>query len=283
MKLFTCLAHADPRKLPELSKVLKMQELLMDQVHVCIITNLQTESEINAIYDSAPQQSKRFKLEVYNRDCNELPSPWLLTWVHKKLMFEKFQDTSYTHFMCIEDDMEVTPINISYWLEDREKLKPLNLYPSFLRVEWNKSLAEWTMADSMRGDAFSYSESPHVDRLDGHSFINLARTYQGMFFYDRELMSEHVNSISFDLFKFLPDWQLRIKHEDWPLGLTEAAVFGLTHINVPSGCYSRNFVPVHPKYLTVDPCCFVHHLPNKYTNIPDTDQGKVLVRQMLIA
>lgn len=283
MKLFTCLAHADPRKLPELSKVLKMQELLMDQVHVCIITNLSTESEISAIYDSAPKQSKRFKLDVYNKDCNELPSPWLLTWAHKKLMFEKFQDSSYTHFMCIEDDMEVTPINVSYWLEDREKLKPLNLYPSFLRVEWNESLAEWTMADSMRGDTFSYSGSPHVDRLDGHSFINLARTYQGMFFYDRELMNEHVNSISFDLFKFLPDWQLRIKHEDWPLGLTEAAVFGLTHINVPKGCYSRNFVPVHPKYLTVDPCCFVHHLPNKYTNIPDTDQGKVLVRQMLIA
>ncbi len=259
-----------------------MQELLMDQVHVCIITNLSAESEVKAIQDAAPPQSKRFKVEVYNQNCAELPSPWMLTWVHKKLMLEKFQDSSYTHFMCIEDDMEVTPVNINYWLEDREKLKPMNLYPSFLRVEWNESLGEWTMTDSMRGDAFSYSGSPHVDFADGHSFVNLARTYQGMFLYDRELMKEHVNSISFDLFKFLPDWQLRIKHQDWPLGLTEAAVYGLTHVNVPTGCYSRNFVPVYPKYLTVDPCCFVHHLPNKYTNIPDNDLGKVLVRDMLV-
>jgi hypothetical protein len=283
MKLFTCLPHADVRKLPELSQVLKMQEQLMDEVHVVIVTNISKKGDIDLILDAAPARSKRFKVEIYNEGCDVLPSPWLLTWVHKKLMHEKFQDYSYSHFMAIEDDMEVTPANINYWLASRDKLKPYGIYPSFLRVEWNETLQEWTMTDSMRGDRFSYSQLPHIELADGQAFVNIGRTYQGMFFYDRELMDEHIHSISFDLFKFLPDWQLRIEHTDWPLGLTEAAVFGLSHINVPQGCISRNFLPIFPKYLTINPCCFVHHLPNKYTNIPDSVHGKVLIREMMTA
>jgi len=185
--------------------------------------------------------------------------------------------------MCIEDDMEVTPVNIDYWLRSRNDLKQFNLYPSFLRVEWNKSSKKWAMTDSVRGDQFSVSQSPRVDVKNGRSYINIGRSYQGMFLYDRELMKEHIDSISFDLFKFIPDWQSRIQHKDWPLGLTENAVFGLTHINVPNGCFSRNFLPFYPKYLTVDPCCYVHHLPDKYTNTLESDSGKVFVSDMLIA
>ena len=282
MKLLTCLPHADIRKLPELSQVLKMQEYLMDEVHVIVITNITKKSDLDLIYDSAPSNNKRFKIEIYNEGCDIIPSPWLLTWVHKKIMWQKFQDPTYSHFMAIEDDMEVTPINIKYWLNDREKLKPFGLYPSFLRVYWNQELKEWTMTDSIKGDRFSCSESPHIDFIDSHSFINLGRTYQGMFLYDRILMEEHINSISFDLFRFFPDWQDRIMKKDWPSSITEVAVLGISHINVPKGCFSRNFVPFFPKYLTVDPCCFVHHLPNKYTNMVDSDVGKVLVKDILI-
>jgi hypothetical protein len=280
-KLFTCMAHADLRKIDHLARVLKMQDGLMDEVHVCIITNMTKRADLETIYDNSPPRTKRFRVEIYNEYCDKLPSPWLLTWVHKKVMLEKYQDSTYTHFMCIEDDMEVTPTNIEYWLDDRKRLKPFGLYPSFLRVEWSDRLREWTMTDSVRGDLFSYSNSPHLDFVDGRSFVNLPRTYQGMFFYDRELMSEHINSISFDLFRFLPDWRQRILSTEWPLGLTEAAVTGISHQNVPEGCYSRNFIPVYAKYLLIDPCCFVHHLPNKYTDQEGSSLGKVAVRAVL--
>ena len=281
MKLFTCLAHADPKKNAILSQVLAAQENLFDEVHVCVITNLTDSKDIEAIYKCAPRNTNRFNVEVYNEGCDILPSPWLLTWVHKKLMLQKFTDQSFTHFMCIEDDMEVTSSNIDYWMRARSDLHSYNLYPSFMRVEWNNLHQQWAMADSMMGDSFSISRSPRVDIRNGYSFINLGRTYQGMFLYDRELMQEHINSISYDLFKFIPDWQIRIQHSEWPLGVTENAVFALTHMNVPKGCYSRNFIPIYPKYLTIDPACFVHHLPDKYTNLLDLDHGKVLIRDVL--
>ena len=281
MKLFTCMAHADPRKLPYLAPVLKMQALLCESVHVCIITNLFDPAALSAIHACAPPLSERFTMEIYNHGCDQLPSPWLLTWVHKKLMLEKFRDPSYTHFMCIEDDMEVTPANMRYWLHNREVLRPYNLYPSFLRVEWNTVDSQWAMTDSELGDSYSISKSPRLNLDGGHHFINLPKSYQGIFLYDRELMQEHIDAVLFDLFQFIPDWQNRILNAHWPLCLTEAAVFGLTYINVNPGCYSRNFLPFFPKYRMVDPQCFVHHLPDKYTNMPESTSGKVYIRDML--
>ena len=282
MKLFTCLAHADPKKNSILAKVLASQEKLFEKVHVCVITNLTAQADIEAIYQCAPNNTNNFKLEVFNEGCNLLPSPWLLTWVHKKLMLQKYNDTSYTHFMCIEDDMEITSTNVEYWIRCREYLRAYNLYPSFMRVEWNYEHQQWAMTDSMKGDSFSISKSPRIDLRDGFSFINLSRAYQGMFLYDRELMKEHIDSISFNLFEFIPDWQERIKHLEWPMGLTENAVFALTYMNVPRGFYSRNCIPVFTKYKMIDPACFVHHLPNKYTNMSNMNHGKVLVNDLLI-
>ncbi len=201
-------------------------------------------------------------------------------------MRERFADPSYTHFMCIEDDMEVTPTSFNYWLEGRARLKvvsPYNIYPSFLRVEWNTQARQWAATDAIQGDRFSIKGSPRLLLDEGYGFINLGRTYQGMYLYDRELMQEHIASASFDLDSYVPDWKRRIEHTTWPLGLTEAAVMALTKVDVPAGCHSRNFVPFYPKYQIIDPCCFVHHLPDKYTNTPDSDQGKVMVNDLLCA
>ncbi len=284
MKLVTCLAHCDPAKLPILSQVLKQQKLLCEEVHVCVLTDKTRAEDLELIRSFVPEQTAQFKVEIINRDYDKLPSPWLLTWAHKEIMRERFSDPTYTHFMCIEDDMEVTPTCFNYWLRERENLKAFseyNIYPSFLRVEWNTEHQTWAATDAIKGDQFSVSQSPRLLPGQGYGYINLGRAYQGMYLYDRELMQEHVQSATFDLDQFVPDWRSRILHTKWPLGLTEAAVLALTHANVPSGCYSRNFIPFYTKYNMVDPCCFVHHLPDKYTNMPDTDQGKVWVNNLL--
>jgi hypothetical protein len=275
------MAHADKNKLQILATVIKAQEHLMDEVHVCVITDIKDEQYFAEIYAAIPPVNDRFKVEIFNKDCDNLPSPWLLTWVHKQLMLERFADESYTHFMCIEDDMEVTKANVNYWLAGRVKLRSYGIFPSFLRVEWNAESKDWAMVESVFGDQFSISRSPKVKTEDGSDYINLGRTYQGMFFYDRELMREHVDSETFDINKYVPDWRIRIQNIEWPLGVTEAAVMALTNVNVPQGCYSRNFIQYHGKFLMVDPSCLVHHLPNKYTNMQGSSQGKVLLKEML--
>jgi hypothetical protein len=275
MKLFTCTAHAVADKLPFLKQVLYMQQFLADEVHVYVMTNKTSQHDLEQIQAIFPPTTDRFNVEVINRDYQNLPSPWLLTWAHKPLMLEKFQDPSYTHFMYVEDDMEVTPMNFNYWIKSREILRPHGLYPSFIRVEWSDTRQDWALIDFIEGDKFSVSELPRVSYTDGLGFVNLPRPYQGMFLYDRELMLEHIQDKTFDLFQCRPDWESAILKTEWPMGLTEAAAFALTFTNVPTGCISRNFVPYFTKYRIIDPHCFVHHLPNKYINVEDKPQGKV--------
>jgi hypothetical protein len=277
MKLFTCLATTDLNKLPLVNKVLLSQKDLCDEVHVAIITNKTDLSEINLIKEHIPEQSKNLYIEIVNRGYENLPSPWLLTWMHKELMYEKFQDTSYTHFMCIEDDMLVTKKNFDYWIEYKEKLKPHQIIPSFLRVELNSE--RWMALDLVKGDKFNLDQLPKL-QLNNITFVNIWRVYQGMFLYDRELMQEHINSKKYKLVECVPDWNIRILNTSWPLGLTEAAVLGLTHVNVPDGCFSRNFLPLKISENIVDESCFVHHLPNKYTNDLQSDFGTIPVSEI---
>jgi hypothetical protein len=197
-------------------------------------------------------------------------------------MLEKFIDESYTHFMCIEDDLEVTEANVKYWLKGREVLRQYNLYPSFIRVEWDRTKLAWAMADSEAGDQFSVNDCPVVEMAVGASYVNLKRHYQGMFLYDRQLMAEHIQSKSFYFEQFIPDWKRRLEVSPvWPGGITELALEGLTYCNVPQGFLSRNVVPFHKKYLMIDPDCFVHHLPDKFANMPEVALGKALIKDIL--
>lgn len=281
MKLYTCLAHIDLSKLAYLRQVLYSQQLLFEEVHVAIVTNKINSIEINEILSVAPENTHRFQVEVINRDYDKLPSAWLLPWVHKVLMYEKFQDTTYTHFLNIEDDIEVTPKNIDYWLRAREDLRPYRLFPSFFRVEWSEGQQDWVSVDALQGDQFSVDRLPHVMKSLDYGYVNLPRTYQGMFLYDRELMGEYISSGNYAIDEAFPHWRYAIQFEDSPLGLGEASHFGLSEVGVPSGCMSRNFLPFFAKYNMLDPSCFVHHLHNKYANISTSPHGKVLLSDLL--
>lgn len=282
MKLYTCLAIIDLSKLEYLRRVLHSQQFIFDEVHVAIVTNKVNACDINAILSVAPQNTHRFQVEVINRDYDKLPSAWLLPWVHKALMYEKFQDPTYTHFLNIEDDMEVTPKNIDYWLKAREDLRPYNLFPSFFRVEWSETQQDWVSVDAIKGDQFSVKRYPRVMKSEDYGYVNLPRPYQGMFLYDRELMSEYINSGNYVIDEAFPNWRHAIQFADSPLGLGEASHYGISTFNVPAGLISRNFLPFFAKYNMLDPSCFVHHLHDKYTNISASPHGKVLLHNLLI-
>jgi hypothetical protein len=281
MKVFTCLVHLDSSKLHLLNRVLHSQEFLFDEVHVSIITNKFKENEWDLILSALPPQSKRFKVEIVNRQYETLPSPWLLAWIHKTLMHEKFQDDTYSHFLNIEDDIEISQNNIEYWLKTRIELRNHNLYPSFLRVEFNETKSEWVSVDAIKGDKFSIAKLPRLTKTKEYGFINLPRTYQGMFLYDRELMQEYIYSGKYVIDEAFPQWRYALQYSTSPLGLGEASHDGLSQINVPEGFFSRNLLPCNLKYQLIDPCCFVHHIHDKYTNIEASDHGKVSVNQIL--
>lgn len=276
MKVLTCIAfHFRQERLHYLRQVLFMQQFLADAVHVFITTNTADPEELRAITSIAPATTDRFKFEVVTFD--NLPNPWLLTWAHKVILAAKLDDPSYTHYLYSEDDIEVTPMNIDYWINARETLRPLGLYPSFVRVEWSDDYQDWVSTDIRQ--AVSIETTPHVSLPGGsYGYINFPNPYQGLFFYDRELMAEHAGSISFDILRY---GNLENLDLTWGGGVAERANFAQTFMNVPNGFFSRNVAPYLPKYMMLDPRCFVHHLPNNFANLkPEVEFGKLRVKDI---
>jgi hypothetical protein len=87
-----------------------------------------------------------------------------------------------------------------------------------------------------------------------------------MFFYDHELMHEHLLSTTSNALEY---GRLELVNADsnWPGGgVAERASFVLTYHNVPIGHTSRNVLPFSKYYSLIDNRCLIHHIPNNYTN-----------------
>ena len=173
--------------------------------------------------------------------------------------------------MYVEDDILIKRENIEYWINGREVLRNLNLYPSFLRVERKNGESDWYSTDAQ---VISYAKHlPKVSIVDtDYSFLNLPYPYQGMYFYDRELMTEYLNSAA-----YTPDsgskWLIR-----------EKATQGLTFFNFPNGFTSRNVIGYDIKNKRIDSRSFIHHLPNNYANHPDKRMinGTIKVDELIV-
>ena len=120
-----------------------------------------------------------------------LKDPYMLTWSHKARM-ETFLDSDYTHFIYLEDDMQLTQENMEYWLETKDYFRSRNtdFIPAFVRVEY-KNDGE-AMAIDMKGPPTGIG----VDFGD-RQFVSLDQFYQGMFIMDRDMVEKHVKSPSF--------------------------------------------------------------------------------------
>lgn len=278
MKILICIAfYYKQERLQYLRQVLHMQQFLAPDVHTIIMTDTGDQHELKEIYSVSPPITGHFKVEI--AIFNQLAHPVLLTWGHKLLLEQRMGDLSYTHFMYSEDDIELTSENVLYWLRAREQLHPFGLYPSFFRVEWSEQQLDWMSTDII--EPISISKAP-LCRLPGGNYMNLTNPYQGLFFYDRELMIEHVASQTFDVNKFGRVENIGINPLWVGGGVQETANFALTFENVPRGFTFRNVVPYFEKYRLLDPHCFVHHLPNNYANDkPESLAGKLRVKDVL--
>lgn len=279
MKLLIVIAfHFNPEKIELLKKVVSLHPAITDQVECIVTTNSVKSSELDEIMHLTPK-AENYKLEVVS--FPNLPHPWLLPWGHKQIVKEKFSDPSYTHFLYIEDDMGFNRMNFDYWLESRELIKDTGLYPSFNRVEFNGVRNLWVLVDQV--EPISALETGVISRSNENKFfMNLKNPYQGLFLYDRELMLEHINSYTFDINKY-GRVDLIDHNPEWPGGgVAERANFALTFDSIPSGFTSRSAVCVIENLGILDPRSFVHHLPNKYTNLDNSCFGRVPALQPVI-
>jgi hypothetical protein len=271
--LLSCIPfHYVESRLQYLRQTLATQPLLADRVRVLVITNTGAAEQLDAIRACFPPATERFSCETFT--AGPLDHPFDLTWVHKQILTDVFlPDPAFSHFLYLEDDTELKPEGVAYWLEAREQLRPFGLIPSFLRVERAQGSAVWRSTDQpVRVCARLL---PHVRISPSLWFVNLPNPNQSMYLFDRELAAEHAAGPA--IRKGFGPWGRPAENA------RESAAQGQTFVAVPRGFIARNAVPFDPRDNTIPQHCFVHHLPNNYADNPSHGFGTLAVPDGLLA
>jgi hypothetical protein len=278
LNILVCIAfHFDESRLVFLKKVVAGLQKFPCEIKVCVVTNTTDNSEQSRLF-AALNENNRFLNEIY--PVSNMGHPFMLPWAHKQVLRQHYEESeSFTHFLYIEDDIEFTPINMMYWLENRLILGGTVFYPSLFRVEWNEKQHQWFSTDILQ--PVSLSQSPFLN-IHGIDYINMPSSYQGLTLYDRALFAEHLNSPSFNMEKYagLERLQGIILGGSGYWNGRESANHGQTYMNVPVGFYSRNLLPLSRKFCEIDFRAWVHHLPDNYTNNTVSEFGKVPVNNL---
>ena len=237
-------------------------EFPVEALDVVITTDVDYEIALKQINDlcgplfqpfPARQKSKRiFSIESFPN----LPDPWLLPWSHKHLIADRFlaEDSTYTHFIYVEDDILLSFDNFCYFLHYRGMLNQEKLIPSFQRVEFNDVDNRLYLVDQI---GVSELDSRKRVVVDGYAFVNLDYPYNAMFVLDRDLAQEYVETPSFDR------QRSKVVRPEWDVAAR--AAMGLCFESPPPGFELRYVSPVDPGTLMTPCWSWVYHLPNNYT------------------
>lgn len=255
--------HYDERRLHFLQRVCKQIPHLGYEIKVLIITNAKEQSCINKI-----NQALDFLTNHEVIGCEVIGHPYFLTWgylpIFKKFFFE---DLCITHFMYLEDDIEVSPSNINYWLRSRSELINFGFYPSFVRFEVAKD--DTTRVATDITSPIVLKKVPKLFISPHYGFINSPQPYQGMFLMDRQMISEFFNSPACS-----PDFG------SW--GIREKANQGLTFVNVKKPFFSRNLIGYDFSMGKIDSGAFIFHLPCNYARDTYSPFGKIPINNLVV-
>jgi hypothetical protein len=276
-KIAACVAFSfKEERLNFLSKICKNLEIINPKTDLTIIVN-----------DVGFEKKDLIKKKI-NEDCSlnvkffnpkDLLDPRLLPFAHYEVVKEKIKDKEFSHFLYLEDDILISEKNIKYWMASRESLKKYQLIPGFLRTEINLANKEKYLVDSTKKNIFFLAPKVFNKEKD-FAFVNLQSFYSGTYFYDRELMLEHLSGPSKSLdFGHGSYNQKFIITEMQELGLLERASAGLAYKDVPLGYFHRNVVPVDVKTKQIKNYCLIEHLSNKFANTK-SDFGKIKVNDL---
>jgi hypothetical protein len=258
-----------------LSEVLsELNKLDVNKIIINIFTNSR-EVKTELIKRNMTKNVKYFFYENYSKInvlhnspwiLNDLKSPWLLTWEHKKIMLEDIKNGNENSlFLYIENDMKFTQSNLDYWLQSRECLKSTSLIPSFVRVEYSHRQKCLVAIDHFGGKASKISELPQFKNHE-KIFVQLVNPYCATNLMDLKIAEEYANSKAFS----------EIESRDltwWDIGARTS--MGVQFLDVPYNFTSRHVVPVEKsgKHYKVLDSAILHHLPNLYCQVAEIEKG----------
>jgi hypothetical protein len=244
---------------------------------VVILTNVDDQIALKQITDLCGPLFKPFpvrqssKKSLSIKTFPRLADPWLLPWGHKQLISDRFlrEDSTFTHFIYIEDDILISFDNFCYFVKYREALKEKGLIPSFQRIEYNDVDNRLYLVDQI--GVCDFSSRNRVD-VDGYAFLNLDYPYNAMFILDQDLALEYAATPSFDRERskvVRPDWDVAAR-----------AAMGLCFEHPPPGFATRYVSPVDPSTLMTPYWSWVYHVPNNYAKNRLTPFAKTRTDQL---
>ncbi len=261
--LVAITAHYNSARLKYLSQVVAALSKF-PKIKVIIVTNTEDDEKHEMLRNACSTTP------IDIRTYPHLADPLALTWCHKEIIKDEFLQSEHTHFIYLEDDMELSWQNFCYFLEYREILRPYGLLPSFLRVEFRDETQEFVNTDNW--SPTSVSEQHHM-LLDDQLITTVDNPYMAGFILDQELAEEYVQSHSFS--------QYDSRHvSTW--GIQERAAMGLCFENIPKPWKVRYVVPIDAKTGIAPVCTWVYHLPNNYSNMHGTRFGRLPMDKVFI-
>lgn len=242
------------------------------EFRITVITN-NNELERNIVFCSFLNK-KNIKIEYFIP--YGLGHSFLLTWSHLHVFRNLYCDESFTHFLYSEDDLMITKENIDYWLNHIDILKPLGFFPSFLRIEINSKNLKTYTSDVI--NPISQYDCNFLKFNNQIRFVNIPYAYQGCYFYDRDLMNEHLSSSSSNP-DFIHSSKSLFKFNS--TNIREKAAFGLTFFNTPPGYWSRCMIKLE-NGLKISESALIHHMPNNLCNDTSTPLGKIELSNLFL-
>lgn len=197
---------------------------------------------------------------IFTHIC-DISDPLMLPWSHVDYMRKYYENETYTHFLYLEDDIEVNQNNIDYWIYHRNLIDNKLFFPAFIRAE--KLYNHWYAVDIMS------THTEHTIKRYSKNYINLSDNHQGMYMMDRVMMKEYLSSMASK-----PPYGTG-RHK----GIIESSAEGLLYHNVPEGYYSRNLI--HFKYNMPDINGIIHHCSDSYVTNRDVPVAKILVKDCI--
>ena len=252
----------DEKKIKYLKEVCKNLYSISSNCNILIITNNISDKKKKILLRKVKDKNTAININIHI--IKNLINNRLLPWCHIPVMKNLYKNKKYSHFLYLEDDISLSKDNILYWLKARKVLKKVNLIPGFIRTEEDKKTKNIYAVDFT-----SINKSKFLPKIKINKnlyFINYKFPFQGMYFYDRELMKEHLNSVSSN-----PDFghgafniqYLNSKMINFDL-MAKASV-GLIYKDVPKEFLNRLMIPFDYENKKILNNCWIKHLPNKYT------------------
>jgi len=270
--LVAITVHFNAARLKYLAEVLRsLAEFPVALMNVVLVTNTVRDAELTVLQRLCDEILPGGRASI--RSYEYLAHPFYLTWRHREFITKEFGDGSsgrYTHFIYLEDDIRLSFVNFSYFVEYREILRDAGLLPSFLRVEYSEALNGYVNSDNKA--PVDISQQACIDQGD-HILANIPFPYNACYILDTELAREFSRTRSFGRERSRAVTEMEVR---------ERAAMGLTFENVPEPFQSRFVVPISKATGMAFNCAWVSHLPNNYADTPHEGLGTLRMDELFV-